>query len=114
MLLALISINANLQEMVTNNIDTKQYFCKLGLHIIIKVEPKISCFVDTCRCPLRGYGSYNNSNNLFVITFKPYEHIEIRENPEMLMVHYNYYSFDYCFFSTVKHYVFGFPLLKWK
>ena len=33
MLLALISINANLQEMVTNNIDTKQYFCKPGLHV---------------------------------------------------------------------------------
>ena len=34
MLLALISINANLQETVTNNIDTiKQYFFKLGLHV---------------------------------------------------------------------------------
>lgn len=74
MLLALISINANLQEMVTNNIDTKQY---------------LQYFVDTCRCPLRGYRSYNNSNNLFVITLKPYEHIEIRENREKLMVHHN-------------------------
>ena len=73
--------------------------------ICIKVEQKISYLVDTCtcRCPLRGYRSYNNSNNLSVITLKPYEHIEIKENPEMLIVHYNYYSFDYCFFSTVKH-----------
>ena len=69
------------------------------------MEQKISCFVDTCtcRCPLRGYRSYNNSKNLFVITLKPYEHIEIKQNPEMLIVRYNYYSFDYCFFSTVKH-----------
>ena len=33
MLLALISINANLQEMVANDIDTKQYFCKPELHV---------------------------------------------------------------------------------
>ena len=43
------------------------------------------------------------SNNLFVITLKPYEHIEIKKTLKMLMVHYNYYSFDNCFFSTVKH-----------
>ena len=72
------------------------------------MEPKISYFVDTCRCPLRGYRSYNNSNNLFVITLKPYEHIEIKENVEMLMGHYNYYSFDCCFFSTVKHMLLAF------
>ena len=59
--------------------------------ICIKVEQKISYLVDTCtcRCPLRGYRSYNNSNNLFVITLKPYEHIEIRGNREKLMVHHN-------------------------
>ena len=66
------------------------------------MEQKISYFVDTRRCPLRGYRSYNNSDNLFVITFKPYERIEIKENPEiMVMVHYNYYSCDYC--HSVKH-----------
>ena len=76
------------------------------------MEPKISYFVDTCRCPLRGYRSYNNSNNLFVITLKPYEHIVIRGNREKLMVHHNIIILLTTAFSQLQNICFWLSIAK--
>ena len=54
-----------------------------GVHLIeVSVKRELTVHVDV-------HLEVTGAIIILVITLKPYEHIEIKENPEMLMVHYN-------------------------